>query len=188
LRDFLTKRDIPYFVDTELYHAKNTVNFHEDTVYTIRGDGHPTSISNRIVAKELKKIILDPTRLEQHRKNNLKWVDPAFTQLMYYEEMILKQKDWYDKVALQAIERNIPVDSAIYLNARYMLENEKNINLKDVHYFKNQIKDSEEWLTDEQQKATNRSISLDSMIRIDAEYMYNEHLKSLHNQLNSRLD
>ena len=178
LRQVLSEREIPYFVDRELYHEVKTAGFTEDSIFTIVNDGHPTTTANSLVAQKIKDIILDKEKRERLTKNQLAWRDPAYVQLMVYEEAIVNDQDWFKTVAKQAVEKGIPIDSSVYLNARYMLESESKLTLKDIHFFKNQIKNSDSWLNQVEQKAIEKNISLDSMIQLDAEYMYDRHLIS----------
>jgi hypothetical protein len=91
--------------------------------YAIRGDGHPTSYMNTLIARELKQIILGNDNLGIVKEiNNRNLGSVVSRDIEYYKNQILSSPEWLEHFKEKAEKRGITLDSMIYLDAKYMME------------------------------------------------------------------
>ncbi|MFC2097291.1 hypothetical protein ACFLSI_03040 [Bacteroidota bacterium] len=102
----------------------------------------------------------------------------------YYENRIRFDYKWFDKIIIQASNRGIKAEDFIRDNAEYMVfldkqkdkqkEEQKEKEKSGLEKYINAIKSDSVWLDHVRQKAIKNNISLDSMIRLDAEWSLNQ--------------
>ena len=80
---------------------------------------------------------------------------------------IKKDPIWIKNIEIKAKERRISLDSMIYLDARFLVEQE----IEKVSAYERRIKSDPNWLASVKQKASERNISVDKMIHLDAVWM-----------------
>lgn len=105
-------------------------------------------------------------------------------------EGIRKNPEWLANVEKKAKEKNIPLDSMILLDARWLVDDQDGKHLDpsvlktptvDTSNLQQRIADMEskirsntKWMSEITRKAAERKISVDSMLRIDALWMIDE--------------
>lgn len=91
----------------------------------------------------------------------------------YYENRIRQDFKWFDRIVIEASDRGINLADHIRDHAGYMVvaDIQNNAKLPDVKYYINEIRKDSVWLESVKQKAIEKNISLDSMIRLDAEWL-----------------
>jgi len=117
LTGFCEEENVPYISDRDIRLRDASGKDYDPNLYAIRGDGHPTSHMNLLIAGELREIILGTGlpqgAMEQARERHRLNIED-------YRRRILSDADWMDQIREKASERNIPVDSMVTLDAIYM--------------------------------------------------------------------
>ena len=111
------------------------------------------------------------------------------------ENSIRNSTEWMASVEKKAKEKNIPLDSMIVLDARWLVD-EQDGKHKDLGTtavasagtdanFEQLVKDMEEkirndkvWLESIEKKAKERNVTVDSMIKVDARFIVTEQQKN----------
>ena len=121
LKMLCNKHNVPYICDMDVRDADSTFSEYNPFYYAVEGDGHPTSYMNTLLSKELKKYILDTgyrkTVLENYRKM---WESVIMERAYGYREHIYNAPDWLENIKAKAVEKGIPLDSMVLLDAIYM--------------------------------------------------------------------
>jgi len=80
----------------------------------------------------------------------------------------------FAEIEKKATKRRIPVDSMLYLDALWLFNNNENYMQRfQIKKYEFRIRNNKRLLESIEQKALDRNIPLDSMIRMDARWMYN---------------
>jgi len=108
---------------------------------------------------------------------NAYFPDDTETRYEYYIRQILKNPDWIGKAKKEAFEMNFSDEEAIRQNAISMLIKEfnqsKSIFIDDYYIYYDQIiKGDSSWLASVKWKADKKNISVDEMIKLDAEWIF----------------
>ncbi|KPL15518.1 MAG: hypothetical protein AMS26_07430 [Bacteroides sp. SM23_62] len=123
LRDLCDKHSIPSIFDLDIRENDSTYASYDPYHYAIRGDGHPTSYMNTLIARELKQIILGNDNLGIVKEiNNRNLGSVVSRDIEYYKNQILSSPEWLEHMKEKAEIRGITLDSMIYLDAKYMME------------------------------------------------------------------
>ena len=126
LRDLCDKYNVPSIFDLDIRKNDSTYVSYDPLRYAIKGDGHPTSYMNTLIARDLRRYIMEDDFKEYISERNNQWRKlVTLKDIKYYENKILNSPEWLEQVRAKAEERGIPLDSMIYLDAKYMLEKEK---------------------------------------------------------------
>lgn len=124
LQKILTDNNIFYIHTGDLVNediASGQFSFYN---YILAVDGHPTSHYNKILCAEIKKYVLSyPAYAIERQKFQKSALIP--NSVAYYEREIRLDKSWMDRVREKALKWKIPLDSAIHLDAIYMVEQNK---------------------------------------------------------------
>ncbi len=93
--------------------------------------------------------------------------------LYYYENRIRFDYVWFDRLVLEASNRGLNLVDHIRDNAEYMVFTDIQNNEKqpDIEFYIDEIRKDSVWLENVRQKAIDNNISLDSMIRLDAQWL-----------------
>lgn len=168
LRDLFQEYKIPYMCDLDIREADNTFSEYNPFNYALENDGHPTTYLNQLIAKDLKRYILNPKYRKNYSSENYNDFQKSrvIKDVKYYKRLISKSPEWMNAIKQKAIDRNIPLDSMIYLDALYKAD-----EVKDVWYYQRKIRKDTAWLKLIESKAMERGVSLDSMIYLDAMYL-----------------
>ncbi len=127
LISLFNEHSIPFIYTTELIdHDKDFSEYSFDH-YIIPGEGHPTSHYNRLVAEEIKKFVFDFDNYSAEKIAAHKDLADT-TSIAYFERRIRLDKSWLQSVKEKAEKRNIPLDSMIYLDALWLVEQERKKN------------------------------------------------------------
>lgn len=106
---------------------------------------------------------------------------PEIKNFDHYMRIIPLDKKWMEKIKVQAGERSISVDAMLVLSAKFMAK--KNgypvveVQVKDLDFYIKKIKNDDKWLKSVEKQAAERSISVDSMLTLSAEYLVKKQLK-----------
>ena len=104
------------------------------------------------------------------------------------EAQIRNTPEWLRAVEQKAADKNIPPDSMIRMDAEWLVReqsggakaslpaNEAELAAK-IQEMEMKIRNDKAWLKSIEQKARERNISVDSMIRIDARFVVEEQMK-----------
>lgn len=103
------------------------------------------------------------------------------------EAQIRSTPEWLRSVAQKAAEKNIPVDSMIRMDAAWLVQEgsgasepatpvETDAMEAKIQEMELKIRNDKVWLQAIEQKARERNISVDSMIRIDARFVVQEQM------------
>lgn len=123
LLDLCEKYNVPYICDMNIRNADSTFASYDPYRYAIKNDGHPTSYMNELVAREFKRYIMDTGYRDIVAERNYSWRKPEIVKdIEYYTNAIRHDSDWLEQVRLKAERNGIPLDSMIYLDAKYMVE------------------------------------------------------------------
>ncbi len=125
LSDLCDKYNIPGVFDLDLRNHDSTNVSYDPFRYAIRGDGHPTSYMNALIAQQLKQIILDYGNPKIVKKLNTRNFRSVTKDIDYYKNQILSSSEWLEQVKEKAEKRGITLDSMIYLDAKYIMEADK---------------------------------------------------------------
>ena len=109
LRELCYENKVPYICDLDVRNADRNYSKYIQYKYAVMGDGHPTTYSNVLISNKLKRYILDP----------------EYREIEYYKYRILYSPEWLETVKLKAFINGIPLDSMIYLDAKYMADQDK---------------------------------------------------------------
>jgi hypothetical protein len=127
LMSFMHIHKLPYFGTGDLI-ANDAVNrefVFED--YIIDGNGHPTSYYNKLVADEIARFAFDyENKLNEKYNYYQSLLDTNSVNSIMRK--IKLNKEWLADVKKKALERNIPIDSMIYLDAVWTFEELKKKN------------------------------------------------------------
>lgn len=126
LRDLCDKYSIPSIFDLDIRENDSTYATYDPYRYAIKGNGHPTSYMNKLIARKLEQIILrydDPEIVRKIYKTKSRPL--AIKDIEYYQNKILSSPEWLEQVKEKAEKRKISLDSMIYLDAIYIMEKEK---------------------------------------------------------------
>lgn len=96
------------------------------------------------------------------------------SKLNNYLEQIFSYEPWFKKLIVKSHRKNRSLESVLPDEAGYLYANEHKaeyIVYKGIDNILDKIKSDENWLEDVRQKAKRNSISLDSMLIADAEYV-----------------
>jgi len=94
----------------------------------------------------------------------------------YYIDVIRKDSTWFQSVTEKAINKNIPVEEMLIIDADYMFKNEypeifeKYYAIKSIEYA---IRNDSAWHRTIEQKAKRKYLTSDEMIHQDAVWIYN---------------
>lgn len=124
LMSFMHIHKIPYFGTYDLI-VNDVINrdfVFED--YIIDGDGHPTSYYNKLVADEISRFTFDYQN-KVREKYELYQSLLDVNSLNSIMRKIKMNKEWFADVKRKAIERNIPLDSMLYLDAQWIIDDLK---------------------------------------------------------------
>ncbi len=125
LRDLCDKYDVPYICDLDIRKTDSTYKSYDPYRYAVKGDGHPTSYMNTLIAKELERYILDFGYRDIIADRNKQWREVGTRKdIEYYKKEIMKSSEWLEHVKSKAEKRGISLDSMIYLDAKYKAEKE----------------------------------------------------------------
>lgn len=92
--------------------------------YCIKGDGHPTSYYNTLVCSEIRKYLSDTGYANEKIKSQK--AESIFNSTEYFIKKIKEDRVWYNSIKDDALQRNLPLDSMIYENAKWMHNEEAN--------------------------------------------------------------
>jgi hypothetical protein len=88
-----------------------------------------------------------------------------------WERVIRADKDWMERMKEKASKREISLDEAIVLDAQWVVSEKAKNAPKTVASVVQAIKNDDDWLSAVEKKAKERSISVDDMIIMEAEYV-----------------
>jgi hypothetical protein len=124
LMSFMHIHKIPYFGTNDLI-ADDAVN--RDFVfddYIINGDGHPTSYHNKLVADEINRFNLDYSNRVKSKYDYYQSLLDSNSVNSIIRKIKLN-KEWLSDVKRKSLERKIPLDSMLYLDAKWIIEDIK---------------------------------------------------------------
>lgn len=96
-----------------------------------------------------------------------------YKNLYFYENRIRSDYKWFDNLVDIASNRGISTEEFIRDNAKYLVyqDNLKSKESNNLENYIQRIRSDSVWLKQVRQKAINKNISLDSMIRLDAQWL-----------------
>jgi len=130
LRNLLQQNNIPYICDLDIRTFDTSTLSTDHSNYAIEGDGHPTTYLNTLISYELKRYILDTAYRKQVIMRNANWKEiiPQW-ETAGYEKNIRESPGWLANVDSIAKVKDIPLDSMIYMTAKWIVQQElKNKN------------------------------------------------------------
>ncbi len=147
-----------------------------DTIFVI--DSKISDNLNKKLSEKgykLKLILTNRTKAIYELQKN----DSIIKEMVFYDAMIkLKMKSikedekWLTLVKEKAIKNKIPLDSMIYLDAKWTVDNYNGSFYDALIKDKIQnIKQDDKWLNTIREKAIKNKISIDSMLYMDAKWM-----------------
>lgn len=122
LEGFFRDYGLNYFVSSSLIEKDSSIYSGNDDNYYIKGNGHPTAHYNKIVSDEIKKYIHNFSEYSAIVKRKREEENFPFT-IRYYENKIHSDNTWLGIVKKKVVERNIPIDSMIRLDAIWTRDN-----------------------------------------------------------------
>ncbi len=115
----LNENKVPYIWSKDLVTKYNKQPFvHAD--YIIPGDGHPSTLFNRLISAEIKKQVMAST-------NKGSGIPDTTNQELYVARItqvinkIKASESWYEDILKQAKEKNLPVEQVLWDNAVYVV-------------------------------------------------------------------
>lgn len=137
-----------------------------------------------IVAKANRKGVDFETQLEKEAmfvfESNHPEIFHKHEVINAYVDSISNSQEWMKIISEKAENFYMPVDEMVKIDAEYMawmyLKNETPFKRR-VRFYENLIRNTPEWLATIKEKAREKDILLDEMIKMDATYMANEELK-----------
>ncbi len=106
---------------------------------------------------------------------------PEIKNFDHYMRIIPQDKDWMEKINVQAGERSIGADSMLILSAKFMAKKNgypvAESQVKDLGFYIEKIKNDDKWLKSVEKQAVERSISIDSMLILSAKYLVKKQIK-----------
>jgi hypothetical protein len=123
IKNICIEEGVPFISDTDLRQkAIETQGYNINELF-IPNDGHPTSLSNRLVSEEIKKCVLDSTYLSSLIMSPSTYGDMAKNELRKsLKRDILNSADWMENIKTKAAEKGLSVDSMIALDIEYLIE------------------------------------------------------------------
>jgi hypothetical protein len=108
--------------------------------------------------------------------NNYPEVYNAYGLIQKQRQSILSDPEWMANIKQKANHYRMPLETMINIDAEYMAtqKSETDIYMERVQAMENEIRNNPEWLKLVTEKAKVQGLSLDEMIRKDAEYMINQ--------------
>ena len=132
---------------------------------------------------EQEKVIFE-VQLEKDADYVFKEKFPAawkkYHTLNGYQEQIRKDTAWLAAIEQKAKKQYLTVEEMIRADAEYLysqLPPELSERETKIREYERLIRADEKWLSDVKKKAEEKNISLDEMIRLDAEYMTDQEMK-----------
>jgi len=123
LRNLLHQNNIPYLCDVDIRCFDSLEIKSDHSIYAIKEDGHPTTYLNKLISNELKQYILDTNYRKHVINRNAKWKENIpHWEVIGYEKNIRGSPEWLALVDSTAKQKNIPLDSMIYLSAKWMIQ------------------------------------------------------------------
>ena len=122
LEDLCKAHDIPYITDLNIRKKDLLTKAGAKPLYSIPGDGHPTSYTNKLVADEIKKVVLHDNFDKALILHNQEVFE---TKVSTFKNAIINDSTWFVGVKKKALERGISVDSMVTLDAIYMAKQEE---------------------------------------------------------------
>lgn len=121
LMKFMADNDLPYFGTLDLIDLDTSFEQYDFYNYFLKEDGHPSTHYNQLVANEIKKFTFNYDSMVVAKKAFYKEISDtnSIASVIY---RIYQDKNWYKDVKLKSIERNIPLDSMMVLDAKWVLE------------------------------------------------------------------
>lgn len=95
--------------------------------------------------------------------------------IKYYSEKIKSDKNWYNSIIDKAIKNNITISSQLRIDAEFMTNqnlSESNADERKLQEIIKRITNDEAWFENVKKKAIENNISLDEMLRKDAEWVF----------------
>lgn len=123
LRDLLEENEIPYICELDLRESDTTYSGYTASNYALPLDGHPTKHLNDMISNELRQFIQDSSYRDKVGRRNATWRErKPLRDLDYYKNLILKTPEWLEVVKAKAKAKNVPLDSMVAWDARYMIK------------------------------------------------------------------
>ncbi|MCH7535194.1 MAG: hypothetical protein IH948_05530 [Bacteroidetes bacterium] len=99
LRELCNKKNVPYICDVDIRESDIALTDYSSSDYAIKGDGYPSTYSNKIVASELKRYILDNAYRSATTEQNLAKKNKFITKgVDYYRNKILSSPSWLQSI------------------------------------------------------------------------------------------
>lgn len=120
----------------------------------------------------LKSIIRDHAReqaIKQNFETYLTWYGHA-----YYQRIIRENKAWYDSLVNKAKQKGVNTETQLAREADFVFKNNNPEIYKKkeiISEYIDSISKSEEWMEVIREKASQLYVSVDEMVKVDAEYM-----------------
>lgn len=119
LRDWFTRNQVPFLFTSELVAADAASSGKDYGEYMIPGNGHPTTLCNRIIAGGMKAEVL---------KKQLPSIDTVSEpgeyawEILNWENKIREDSAWMKKLGTEAEEKQLLLETLISRNAIYMMD------------------------------------------------------------------
>jgi len=96
-----------------------------------------------------------------------------------YEEKIEKDAAWYAQIKQKALQNQIPVEEQLNLDAEFVYESEYGSDevKQELKEIRKRIRKDAGWMEQIKKKATEKNISIEEMIELDAKYVYDTEVK-----------
>ena len=179
LKDLFKTHKIPYLCNRDILDKDNKKNKTADqSKYVINGGSYPTSYANKLVSDAIKDHVLKGAKRKEITTSFFKWKEEEREhQIKTIQEKILVTKEWLAVVEKQAKERGISLDSNLFLNARYVVNQRLPKKEKEIQKLITRIKNDPVWLKKVTDQAKERELSVDQMLYLNANYMINQRNK-----------
>lgn len=130
LMETFDELEVPFFTNVSVKMADRVRRNKPTTAYCIDGDGHPSTYANYIMAKSIKRAVMDATFKDSIVKRQLtRRADSNAIRTEVMSAMIAKDQGWMNEIKRKAEERGISIDSMLILDAQFILSEKDKGNI-----------------------------------------------------------
>jgi len=194
LRTEVESKEVVFLMVTERFLYKHDWNFIEN-VYKLyapqSGYDLVWDIENQMRLDEtwfseiVKRAVLKKASLEKMITSEAQFIAEtdsleryaAYFGLDFFKEVILKDKNWTSDIRKKAEQEKMIFEVQLEKDADYVFKEKFPAAWKKYHAlngYQEQIRRDPAWMAAIEQKAQNQYLTVDEMIRADAEYLYNQ--------------